>query len=609
MKLTRSMSAVLLATSLVAAQAQTSTAAKPHKKPAKHVRKPAGPTTEQQIQALREEMNTQIQGLKTELQQRDSQLQQAQQAAAAAQASADQATASASAANQAASANNGTVTELQSSVADLKTNSTTIVQTIQDDQVAIKKAVETPEVLHYKGITLSPAGSFLAAETVFRTRATGGDIPTPFNAIPLENSAQSKFTEFFGTGRQSRITMLAEGKTPKYTMRGYYEADFLGTGVTSNNNQSTSYVLRQRQLWAEAALTSGLSITGGQMWTLATESKKGTSTIGADIATPQTIDVNYSPGFVYVRQYGLRLSQNFHNKFWLAASVENPQILNVGGIVSNNFLIGQPGVGGGLINNCAATTNGSTVSGACANYSFNVAPDIIAKVVAEPGYGHYELFGIARFFRNRIYPGATATPPTSAGAFNEVKTGGGIGGSARIPTFHKKLDLGLKGLYGDGVDRYGATQLADITAKPNGQIAVLHGFSALATVELHATPRLEVYANYGGDEAFRNAFTTGAGAPAGYGNRNVIFPPTCSVEPLPGGSFAPGGLPGVCGQSTKSVQEGLIGYWYDFYKGPKGRLRQGLEYGYIDRKIWSGIGVAPKGNDNMFWTSFRYYLP
>lgn len=609
MKLTRSMSAVLLATSLVAGQAQTSTAAKPHKKPARHTRKPAGPTTEQQIQGLRDEMNTQIQGLKTELQQRDAQLQQAQQAAAAAQASADQATASASAANQAASANNGTVTQLQSSVADLKTNSATIVQTIQDDQVSIKKAVETPEALHYKGITLSPAGSFLAAETVFRTRATGGDIPTAFNAIPLENSPQSKVTEFFGSGRQSRITMLAEGKTPKYTMRGYYEADFVGNSVTSNNNQTNSYALRQRQLWAQAELASGLSITGGQMWSLAAESKKGTSSIGADIATPQTIDVNYLPGFVYVRQYGFRVSQNFHNKFWLAASVENPQILNVGGIVSPNFLIGEPGVGGGLFNSCASTTNGTTVSAACANYSFNVAPDILAKVVAEPGYGHFELFGIARFFRDRVYPGATATPPTSAGAFNDVKLGGGIGGSARIPTFHKKLDLGLKGLYGDGVDRYGATQLADITAKPNGRIAPLHGFSALATVEVHATPRLDVYMNYGGDSAFRSPFTTGAGAPAGYGNRNVILPATCSVEPLPGGSFAPGTLPGVCGQSAKTVQEGTIGYWYDFYKGPKGRFRQGLQYAYINRSIWSGIGFAPKGNDNMFFTSLRYFLP
>lgn len=609
MNLSRLMSAVLIATTLVASQAQTTAAAHPHKRAVKRPRKPARPTVEEQLQTLRQDMNTQIEGLKTELRQRDAQLQQAQQAAAAAQASADQATASANAANQAASANNGTVTELQSSVADLKTNSASIVQTVTDDQKAVTKAIETPEALHYKSITIVPAGSFLAAETVYRSRGTAGDIATPFSGIPLENSPQSKLTEFFGSGRQSRIALLAEGKTPNYTMRGYYEADFLGTGVTSNNNQTNSYVLRQRQLWAQAELASGLSFTGGQMWTFATESKKGMSTIGSDIATPQTIDPNYTTGFVFLRQYGFRVSQNFGNRFWLGASVENPETLNIGGIVTNNFLVGQPGTGGGLYNSCATTGNGTTVSGACANYSFNLAPDLILKATAEPGWGHYELFGIARFFRNRIYPGATATTPTSAGAFNQSTVGGGVGGSARVPTFHKKLDIGIKGLYGDGVDRYGATQLPDTTAKPSGQLALLHGFSALSTFELHATPRLDVYANYGGDYAFRRAFTTGSGGPAGYGNPNVILPASCAIEPLPGGSNAPGGLAGVCGQSTKDVQEGVLGYWYDFYKGSRGRLRQGIQYSYVNRAIYNGIGLAPKGNDNMLFTSFRYFLP
>jgi hypothetical protein len=178
-----------------------------------------------------------------------------------------------------------------------------------------------------------------------------------------------------------------------------------------------------------------------------------------------------------------------------------------------------------------------------------------------------------------------------------------------VPTFHKKLDVGLKGLYGDGVDRYGSTELADATANPNGQLALLHGFSALSTLELHATPRLDVYFNYGGDYVFRRAFTTNGGAPAGYGNPNVVLPASCATEPLPGGNFGPGGLSGVCNQSIKDVQAGVLGYWYDFYKGPKGRLRQGIQYSYISKSIYSGIGVTPRGNDNMLFTSFRYYIP
>jgi hypothetical protein len=52
------------------------------------------------------------------------------------------------------------------------------------------------------------------------------------------------------------------------------------------------------------------------------------------------------------------------------------------------------------------------------------------------------------------------------------------------------------------------------------------------------------------------------------------------------------------------------GYWYDLYKGDKGRLRQGIQYGYAVREGWSGVGgIGAKGIDNMFWTTFRYYLP
>jgi hypothetical protein len=64
------------------------------------------------------------------------------------------------------------------------------------------------------------------------------------------------------------------------------------------------------------------------------------------------------------------------------------------------------------------------------------------------------------------------------------------------------------------------------------------------------------------------------------------------------------------------VQEATGGYWYDIYRGDRGRLRQSIQYAYTIRDAWSGAplptggpGVGAKGVDNMFWTSFRYYLP
>ena len=115
----------------------------------------------------------------------------------------------------------------------------------------------------------------MAGETVWRAKATGGDIPTAFSSIPYEGADAYSLSEFYGSARQSRLSLLAEGKTNWGTLRGYYEADFLGTGITSNNNQSNSYVLRQRVLYAEAKTNTNWTFVGGQFWSLAAEDKKG----------------------------------------------------------------------------------------------------------------------------------------------------------------------------------------------------------------------------------------------------------------------------------------------------------------------------------------------
>src|SRR3974390_3217693 len=75
--------AVILAVSLVSTSGYASDATPPAKKRAA---KPKGPSVEDQIQALRQEMQGQIDSLKKDLSDKDAQLKQAQQAAADAQA-------------------------------------------------------------------------------------------------------------------------------------------------------------------------------------------------------------------------------------------------------------------------------------------------------------------------------------------------------------------------------------------------------------------------------------------------------------------------------------------------------------------------------------------
>ncbi len=602
---------VLVSAMATAAQAQTTAAATPKASSRTAARRthrkavPRKPSVESQIEELRTGMQQQaqeVQQLRQQLTDSNAQLQQAQQAAQAAAASAQQAQAQATQQAATLTENTTAVSSLQGAVSDLKTSSSSLASSMESAQTVLTQKVEHPDAVHYQGITLSPEGSFLAAETVYRNRATGGGINTPFTGIPFSNQDQAKFSEFYGSGRQSRIALLARGDAGALHMSGYYEADFLSAGTTSNNNQSNSYSLRQRQVWGQAKMDNGWSFTGGQMWSLATENKAGED--NRSEVLPSTIDPQYAVGFVWARQYGARVVKDFNHHFWLGASVENAQIPTVSGHgTPTNSLFGSLGTGGGLYNSTA-------------NYAANVAPDVILKAAFEPGFGgHYEVFGIGRFFRNRVYPNVAVSSTgvltgTAAGAYNDKTVGGGIGGSMRVPTFHKHLDVGVKGLWGDGVGRYGSSQVGDLTLRPNGQIALIHGFSALGTLEYHATPRLDIYANYGVDQDFRRYFFTNAAhtATEGYGGY-AANNSGCFTEPLPGGAYAPGSQ-SSCNADTKDVQEAVLGYWYDIYKGDKGRLRQGIQYSYFDRHSWSGAGgLAPKGIDNGVWTSFRYYLP
>src|SRR4029077_464337 len=244
------------------------------------------------------------------VQRKDQALQQAQTVATDAAGKADAAQAQAAQQQQA-------VGELKSDVTDLKSNLLNTTVTLQETQKNVNSAMESPASLHYKGITITPGG-FLAAETVWRSRALGADA-TPFNSLTMPGASQDRTSEFFGSGRQSRLSLTATGQLSNAKITGYYEADFLGVGANSNNNQTNSYPLRQRQAYVQSAFNNGWTITGGPMWTLLTETKHGVD--NRTEAVPMTIDPNYTAGFTFARQYGLRLSKSFNNKVWLAVSM------------------------------------------------------------------------------------------------------------------------------------------------------------------------------------------------------------------------------------------------------------------------------------------------
>jgi hypothetical protein len=610
---------LVLAFAVMGAQAQN-TSGKAHGSKSKTATK-----TEEQL--LLEQLNEKVQQLEnvnqnyealhTEVEQLKQQLQDANRAAAAAMQTAQEARQEFTAS---VSQNNEAVSKLQSAVGDLKANSASIIDTIQTGQTEVK-ALENPDALSFKGIKIIPGG-FVAGETVWRQRGIGGDVNTQFSGIPFSGQTAGVLSEFNASGRQSRVSLLAVGKLPKSTLRAYYESDFLSAGTTSNDNQSNSYTLRIRQAWGQAQLDKGWDLTAGQMWSLATEDKTGLNNLLE--AIPSTIDAQYTVGFTWARQYGFRATRKLSDRLWLSSSLEESQTLNIGGHNLPTIAYQQAGNAGGLYNPTA-------------NYSFNYAPDLIAKIAYQPSFGHFEAFAIGRFFRDRVFPngaappGATQPPTTSAlGAFTSKTQGGGVGVNGRVSVLAKTLDIGAHVLVGDGVGRYSSSTLPDATAHPDGSLELLTGGSALGSVEWHSTKRLDLYAYYGGEYAKRAYYNTGyfvatpgptQGQPilGGYGAPNNIVS-GCYTETLPVASGNGGGnVPGSaanCQADTRNIQEGTFGYWYRFYQGSRGTFQQGLQYSYVVKHTWQGIGDpltglggSPKAIDNMIFTSFRYYLP
>src|SRR5579872_920371 len=536
----------LLASGLLAAQTgstttttTTTTQNKPGKKTVKRktttTTTAAAPRVDTEIKELREAVNAQqiqMRELRDQLAKRDQDFQQAQQrlqqlesASQATQTKADTAATTAATANETASA-------VQSQVADIKSNLTNEALTIQDDQKKFKEQIESPTAIHFRGITITPGG-FIEAAGIYRTHNENASVnsATADTNTPFEGQGNAFLSEFRGDARQSRLSLLAEGKLANMKASAYYETDFLGAAPTSNENESNSFVMRMRQLWMQTKFDSGLTVSAGQMFSLMTTTRQGQELRSEFL--PQTIDAQYNVGYNWARQWGVRATQDFHNGVWVSVGVENPSTivssLNPPATILglNNSLNALSPSGLLVVNCCSNSLTGtltgvpggsvaisSTIPGIANGVSTNVAPDLTAKVVFEPGWGHYEVKLLGRFFRDRLVNGA------NKGA-NDVEASGGIGGGMILPLLYKskkqKLDFIVQGLYGEGIGRYSSGQGPDVTIRPDSTLAPIRAVEYLTGLEYHPTPKWDWVAYFGEDYFMPSRYAAG-GKGVGYGS-------------------------------------------------------------------------------------------
>lgn len=491
-------------------------------------------------------------------------------------------------------------------------------QSVQATQAQVQAtqtqvAAATAAVKEHKGDVLGGTGGvkwtfggFLAAETAYRSRDTADDVATKFTAIPFQggtstapiNTSSGATTsypvtnarndQFLYSARQSRLSIKAEGDINDSThVTGYYETDFLGGAQTANMNESNSFNMRVRQLWSSVDWNDyGLHLLAGQAWSLLTLDSQGITPTKEVL--PPTIDAQYAAGFTWARQAQLRIVKDWDKMWWLGISVENPQTAGIGATA---------GTGTKGYTTTTATVQAGSLYDTLNTVSLNEIPDIIVKFAADPGWGHYELFGISREFTTRVTPtaangGATATS-------NQTAHGGGIGFGMVLPLLPKVLDLQLSGMSGKGIGRYGTSGLNDITYTTSGAPHPLKENMALATLTWHASDALDIYAA-GGREQEDSYLTVGAnGKPLGYGAAALGYNnANCLIY----------GSATNCTGQTRQVSEQSIGFWWKFYQGKFGRLQFGTQFSHLSRQLFTDAkGNAPTAPDNMFFTSFRYY--
>lgn len=465
------------------------------------------------------------------------------------------------------------------------------IQTIPST-VKSEIAAEQPKdgKIHYKGVSLT-LGGFAAAEGVYRSKNEEADIGSSFAKIPFANNPLAHTSETRGTARQSRLSLLAEGDIgPDAHAAFYSEFDFLAGPQTGNSNESNSFSPRIRNVYGTLDL-GNIEVLAGQNWSLATMNTKGITP--RNELPPATIDAQYVVGFTWARQPQLRLTDNFWDKqIWAAVSVENPQ---------TTFASAATGTTGTSVSGLTVTTGGASTSqfDSANTLSLNHIPDVVGKLAFEPDFGgsrplHAEVFGVYRSYYDRMNVTGANALGLPVGASNKDTDGGGVGGGVTWTVVPKLLDLQVSGLTGRGIGRYGSGQLPDTVVGVDGALKPIQEYMYLVGGTLHATRALDLYAYYGEEHDSSVASTVG-GNHYGYGSPFANLT-GCATEG------------GACTADLREETQITGGLWDKVYQGSFGQVRVGLQYSYTQLTAFPGAtGAAPKTNDNMIFTSFRYY--
>ncbi len=277
---------------------------------------------------------------------------------------------------------------------------------------------------HIGGVTIQ-LGGFIEGAGIFRTRNEVTDIASNFNTASRCRKARSttRASSRDARGRAASPSWCTatwtptstSPPTPRWTCRAP-PAPPTATRATATTRASG----RAYASYDNDAL--GVHVLAGQAWSLATMTKVGVTPRQEDV--PLTIDaairarLQLGAAAAVPRREGFRRQ----NTGWRPRSRARRRPT-------------RPAPTAPAWISAPSNSNNTGISTLTPGqaYSTDIAPDVIVKAAADPGWGHYEVFGIARFFHDRV--------SGVGNGHNNTRLAGGVGGGAILPVIDKQLDV------------------------------------------------------------------------------------------------------------------------------------------------------------------------
>ncbi|KAB8123877.1 hypothetical protein D3W54_06300 [Komagataeibacter medellinensis] len=449
-----------------------------------------------------------------------------------------------------------------------------------------------PPVFRIGGVSVR-LGGFIDFSNIYRSKNLTSGPATSWGSFPYANSPNAHTGEYRPSAQLTRLSVLLQGSPTKdETLSGYIETDFGGAAGTANSYQTNSYTPRIRQAYMTYSNTKwGFHVLAGQAWSLTTGYTQGL--LSRHEQLPPVVDNNQIPGIVFTRVPQIRFIKDFGRKWWLGLSFEAPQVAYAtsGSAGDHQMLSG----GDTLASSGTTLLYGNAGSGMLnpnAKYSMDVAPDIVLKGALDTKPAHYEIYGLARWFKAMSQSSVPGSPIRE-----RVSFAGGVGGDVTVHVIPRYLQFTGNVLAGQGIGRYGPAMLPDATFKANGTPAPIPEIIGSMGLIGHPTPNLLVYLYGGVESAGRRSYTGTDGYQYGYGVNDLALA-SCNVEQISGGS---------CDAQTHTIADLTVGGWWHVLQGGYGAVMTGVQYTYLRKFAYKGgDGTDPTTGGNTIYVTFRY---